>query len=46
MEVSVWKALFRKKVFDEYDISFVSERQFISEDVILILIIYLSVIVL
>ena len=34
MEVSVWKALFRKKVFDEYDISFVSERQFISEDVI------------
>ena len=27
MEVSVWKALFRKKVFDEYDISFVSEKR-------------------
>ena len=46
MEVSVWKALFRKKVFDEYDISFVSERQFISEDVIFDIDYYLSVIVL
>lgn len=34
MEVSVWKALFRKKIFDEYNIKFISERQFISEDVI------------
>lgn len=34
MEVSVWKALFRKKLFDEYGIKFVSERQLISEDVI------------
>ena len=34
MEVSVWKALFKKKIFDEHNIRFVSERQFISEDVI------------
>ncbi len=34
IEVSVWKALFRKKVFDENNIRFVSERDFISEDVI------------
>ena len=34
IEVSVWKALFRKKIFDDYNINFVSERQFISEDII------------
>ena len=34
MEVSVWKALFKKEIFDEYNIEFVSERQFISEDLI------------
>lgn len=34
MEVSVWKALFKKSIFDKYNIRFVSERQFISEDVI------------
>lgn len=34
MEVSVWKTLFRKEIFDRYNIRFVSERQFISEDVI------------
>lgn len=34
MEVSVWKALFRKSIFEENNIKFVSERQFISEDII------------
>ena len=34
IEVSVWKALFKKEVFDKHNIRFVSERQFISEDVI------------
>lgn len=34
MEVSVWKALFKKTIFDEKNIRFVSERQFISEDLI------------
>lgn len=34
MEVSVWKALFRRSIFDQYGIRFVSERQFISEDII------------
>lgn len=34
MEVSVWKAIFRKSVFDKYNIRFESERKFISEDVI------------
>lgn len=34
MEVSVWKALFKKSIFDKYDIKFESERRFISEDVI------------
>ena len=34
MEVSVWKALFKKEIFDKNNIRFVSERQFISEDVI------------
>lgn len=34
MEVSVWKAIFKKEIFDKSNIKFVSERQFISEDVI------------
>lgn len=34
MEVSVWKAVFKKSIFDKYGINFVSEREFISEDVI------------
>lgn len=34
MEVSVWKALFKKDIFDKNNIRFVSERVFISEDVI------------
>lgn len=34
IEVSVWKAIFRKKIFDDYNIRFVSEREFISEDII------------
>lgn len=34
MEVSVWKALFKKEIFDKNNIRFVSEREFISEDVI------------
>ncbi len=34
IEVSVWKALFKKEIFDKYSIKFVSEREFISEDVI------------
>lgn len=34
MEVSVWKAIFRRTILEEYHIRFVSERQFISEDVI------------
>lgn len=34
MEVSVWKALFKKEIFDINNIRFVSEREFISEDVI------------
>lgn len=34
MEVSVWRALFRRRVLEENGIRFVSERQFISEDVI------------
>lgn len=34
MEVSVWKAIFRKRIFAENNINFVSERQFISEDII------------
>ena len=34
MEVSVWKALFKHSVFTENNIRFVSEREFISEDVI------------
>ena len=34
MEVSVWRALFRRKLLEENGIRFVSERQFISEDVI------------
>lgn len=34
MEVSVWKALFKKSIFDDHNIKFVSERSFISEDVI------------
>lgn len=34
MEVSVWKALFKRKILVENNILFVSERQFISEDVI------------
>lgn len=33
-EVSVWKSLYRKDIFDRYNISFVSEREFISEDII------------
>lgn len=34
MEVSVWKALFKRKIFEENKIKFVSEREFISEDII------------
>ena len=34
MEVSVWKAIFRRSIFEQNDIRFVSERVFISEDVI------------
>lgn len=34
MEVSVWKALFKRSIFCNNDIKFVSEREFISEDVI------------
>ena len=34
MEVSVWKAIFRRSLFQDNQIRFVSERQFISEDVI------------
>ena len=34
IEVSVWKALFKKTMFDTYNIKFVSEREYISEDVI------------
>lgn len=34
MEISVWKAIFKKEIFDKYSIKFVSERQFISEDLI------------
>lgn len=34
MEVSVWKAIFRRSIFNEYNIKFESERKFISEDVI------------
>lgn len=34
MEVSVWKALFKKSIFDKYNIKFESERKFISEDII------------
>lgn len=34
MEVSVWKALFKRSILVEKNILFVSERQFISEDVI------------
>ena len=34
MEVSVWKAIFKKDIFVENNINFVSEREFISEDVI------------
>ncbi|WP_404987671.1 glycosyltransferase family 2 protein [Clostridium culturomicium] len=34
MEVSVWKALFKKSIFDDYNIKFESERKFISEDII------------
>ncbi len=34
MEVSVWKAIFRRSLFEDNQIRFVSERQFISEDVI------------
>lgn len=34
MEVSVWKAVFKKEIFDRTGIRFVSERQFISEDLI------------
>ena len=32
--MSVWHAVYRRKVFDEYSIQFVSERQLISEDLI------------
>ena len=34
IEVSVWKAIFRRKIFDDYHVRFVSEREFISEDII------------
>ncbi len=34
MEVSVWRALFRRSIIEDNGIRFVSERQFISEDVI------------
>lgn len=34
MEVSVWKSLFKKEIFDKNHIKFVSEKEFISEDVI------------
>lgn len=34
MEVSVWKSLFRRSIFEDNNVRFVSERQFISEDVI------------
>lgn len=34
MEISVWKALFKKEIFDNYNIRFVSERKIISEDLI------------
>ncbi len=34
MEVSVWRALFRRDILDRNGIRFVSERQFISEDII------------
>ncbi len=34
IEVSVWKALFRKSLLDDNKIRFVSERDFISEDII------------
>lgn len=34
IEVSVWKAIFRKRIFDDHSIRFVSEREFISEDII------------
>lgn len=34
MEVSVWKALFKKEVFEKFKIRFVSEREYISEDII------------
>ena len=34
IEVSVWKAIFRRKIFDDHNIRFASEREFISEDII------------
>ena len=34
MEVSVWKGIFRKQIFDDNNVRFVSEREFISEDLI------------
>ncbi len=34
IEVSVWKALFKKSIFEKRNIRFVSERDYISEDVI------------
>ena len=34
MEVSVWKAMFKRTLFDKYNIRFESERKYISEDVI------------
>ncbi len=34
MEISVWRALFRRQILEDNGIRFVSERQFISEDLI------------
>ena len=34
MEVSVWKGIFRKEIFDNNKIRFVSERELISEDLV------------
>lgn len=33
-EVSVWKCLFKRSIFEDYHIRFESERKFISEDII------------
>lgn len=34
MEVSVWKGIFRKQIFDDNNVRFVSERELISEDLV------------